>query len=199
MFQFDIYMTLIIIGVLTISAFWCVILWKTIRIALDNRKAKIGQAVAEPDQEPILLRTNRSWIAFSPILSCFAVIQLIIGQIVLLFFRQGFGGLQAAAFALYSGIFVILQWLYFEITTLSVTKSRVILRSGLFVENKTIIPISEITQIEIVPPTNWLYSNFNEGTIRIVADTKTKTEISLRAIPNPEEIKDFIKQQKQKI
>lgn len=70
MFQFDFYMILIVIGVIAIFAFWCVILWKAIRIALDNRKAKAGQAVAEPDQEPVLFRTTRSWIAFSPILNC---------------------------------------------------------------------------------------------------------------------------------
>jgi len=186
MFQFDLYMLLIVIGVMVFATFWCVILWKSIRIALDNRKVKAGLAVAEPDQEPVLFRTTRSWIMFSPILSYFSATQFIIGQCALLFFRQGLGGLQAAAFALYSGICIILQWLYFEITTLSVTKSRVILRKGLFVEHRVIILISEITDIETVS---------SKGIVKIIGKSK-KEELTMRAIPFPEEIKDFIEQLK---
>lgn len=171
--NFDLYMILIVIGVLTILAFWTVFLTKVIRIAVENRKVRNVHSVTEADEEPVLLRVTRSWRAYSPILSVLSFVQVCLGMVCLARIQVGSGGLWSAAFAIYSLIFIVMQWLYFELTSVSVTPTQVVWRRGLFVEQRDNFSLQEIT----------------DATLTVEAKAVRIDAFTLDAIPDPDGVK----------
>jgi len=187
--NFDLYMILIVIGVLTILAFWTVFLTKAIRIAVENRKVRNVHSVTEADEEPVLLRVTRSWLAYSPILSVLSFVQVCLGMVCLARIQVGSGGLWSAAFAIYSLIFIVMQWLYFELTSVSVTPTQVVWRRGLFVEQRDNFSLQEITDVRALPPQNSWEREFGVGTLTVEAKAVRIDAFTLDAIPDPDGVK----------
>lgn len=182
MISVDPYMILIVVGVLTFIAFWIIFLYKAIGVALENRRVRHGKTFLQPEQESALLRATRSWIGFCPLLSIFFYVQATAGVAGLTFYRLGLAGPWAAGFALYSLISIVLQWLYFEQTTLTVTPTKVIVRSGLIVERRVEIPLGQIKAIAITPEQGWLRKSFREESLHIAAED---TSVRLKALADP--------------
>lgn len=182
MISIDPYMILIVMGVLTFIAFWIVCLYKTIGVALENRRVRRGKALTQEEQEPVLLRATRSWIGFFPLLSVFLWIQAAAGVAGLTLYRLELAGSWAAGFALYSLVSIVLQWLYFEQTTLTVTPTKVIVRSGLIVERRVEIPLDRIEALTITPEQGWFRKGFREESLHIEAED---TSVRLKALVDP--------------
>ena len=191
MMHYDFYIALIVAAAVALISVWFVLLWKALMVVFDNRRASREgtSSLVDVPTERIRLRTGSDWVFCYPILSAFEAVQVLIGFSFMVAFRD----LSTTSMAVYSLLFILLQWLYFETTNLTVTDRRVILRKGLLVEQVLEMPLSDVATVDVAPPKGWWQKEGEVGDIAISSTGQPAIEIRLRGVPRPEEIRDLLK------
>lgn len=191
MVHLNFYIVLIVVAAVALVSVWFVLLWKALIVVFDNRRASREgtSSLVDVPTERIQLRTGSDWVFCYPILSAFEAVQVLIGFSFMVAFRDLF----TTSLAVYSLLFILLQWLYFETTNLTVTDRRVILRKGLLVEQVIEIPLSDVAMVDAAPPKGWWQKEGEVGDIAISSTGQPAIEIRLKGVPRPEEIRDLLK------